>query len=457
MSTSSVSSFEPSVADLLARCLRAAGVTRAFRSDDSTLPALSGIDVIEVGDPVLASLLADADGRLAEPGRTHPGLALLPGRRLRLSSSPGEEALAEPVLDASVLPGAIAGWSLNATHAVLELDLDLDLGAPAPPDLEPLVLDQSAVPLVRLSPTLGDLAMMIVVGPGVVRAGEVEGVAEAARRTGARVVATPGALGVLPFDHPAWCGIVGLQADDPRLSGIVDAELVILVGIDPAETVGVVPPDVQVLEVEPWHLAFMAHTWPDRQEGSSEVEAEVDGRALVEALALIAETGRASLGAPLHPVRALADLFEVVDAETLVLADAGPAALWLGRGVLRRATGTVVIPARPVPGFAVAGGVIAGLDRRSAVALVTTPVDPVTDALLELAARLDVDVTCAVWSDDVTLTDVADHRGRLVGARHEGGVQRLPVPVDLAATRDLLELAGDVVAWRSDPLGPDGA
>ena len=41
----------------------------------------------------------------------------------------------------------------------------------------------------------------------------------------------------------------------------------------------------------------------------------------------------------------------------------------------------------------------------------------------------------------------SEHRERLVGARHEGGVQRLGVPVDLAATRELIELAGPVQAW----------
>jgi hypothetical protein len=31
-------------------------------------------------------------------------------------------------------------------------------------------------------------------------------------------------------------------------------------------------------------------------------------------------------------------------------------------------------------------------------------------------------------------------------------VQRVVVPVDLAATQELLDLAGPVVAWSADPL-----
>ncbi|HEY6532057.1 MAG TPA: hypothetical protein VIY72_07120 [Acidimicrobiales bacterium] len=441
---------EPTVADLLAECLRAAGVTRVFRADGNTFPPLRGIDVVEVGDPVLASLLADADGRLAISPATRPGVALLPGRRLRLSSSPGEEVLALPVLDVEVLPSAIAGWSLEAVHSALELDLDvdLDLDAPVPAGVEPLVLDASTVPLVRLSPTLADLSIMLVIGPGVVRDGQVDGVAEAARRTGARVVATAGALGVLPLDDPAWRGVVGLQEHDRRLSGLDEAELVIVAGIDPAEAADVLPPDIQVLEVAPGHLAFLAHTWPDPAP-----DARPDGtRALVDGLATLARTGVASDLVPLHPVRALADLFEVIDPDTLVLADAGPAGLWLARGLMGRAAGTVVVPGWDAPGFAAAGAIVAGLDGRAAVAIVTEPVDPVTEAMLDLAADLGVTVACAVWGGDSSWESAAEHRGRLVGARHDGGVQRIPVPVDLAVTEELVELAGAVVAWRADPL-----
>ena len=229
----------------------------------------------------LAVLLADAEGRLAVSPSSRPGVALLPGRRLRLSSSPGEEVLAQPVFDPDALPGAIAGWTLDAVHAAVELDIELEFDAPAPPGLEPLALDASATPLVRLSPSMAELSIVLVVGPGVVRAGQVDGVAEAARATGARVVATAGALGVLPLDDPAWRGVVGLQADDRRLAGLDDADLVIVSGVDPAEATDVVPPDAQVLEVEPWHLGLMAYTWTEPSAASQAASAE--GRSLVDA------------------------------------------------------------------------------------------------------------------------------------------------------------------------------
>ncbi len=436
------------LAALLSRCLRAAGVTRAFRASGHDLAPLPGIDVIDVGDPELAALLADADGRLSRAPAARPGLALLPGPRLRLSSQPGEQVLAQPLLDARQLPAAIAGWSLGAVHAALELDIDVDLAAPAATDLQPLTLAATSDRLLRLSETLATLDIVIVVGPGVVRDGQEAAVVEAARRTGARVVATLGAVGVLPLDDPAWRGVVGLQDDDAALAGVVGAELVIVAGTDPAEAAGVVPDDAQVLEVEPWQLGLMAHHWPDPRPDPERASA---GRRLVDGLAALAAAGRSSEALPLHPARAVADLADVVDPSAVIAADAGPAGLWVGRGLVGLAPGSVVVPALPVRGFAAAAALVAGLDGRPAVAVVTSPPDEHTEALLDLAARLGAPLVCEVWGAEASWATASEHRARLVGALHEGGVQRLAVPVDLAATRELVELAGPVRAWTAPP------
>jgi hypothetical protein len=443
-----------SLAGLLSRCLRAAGVTRAFRAPGHELPSPAGIEIIDVPDAALAGLLADADGRLTRSPSARPGLALLDGRRIRLSSEPGEEVLAHPVLDPDQLPGAIAGWTVGQVHAALELEIDLELADLAPEGLEPLTLAPADDRLVTLSPSLASMDTVIVVGSGVVRDAQVAGVAEAARRTGARLVATPGALGVVPLDDPAWHGVVGLQVADASMSGLEGAELVIVAGLDPAEALGVVPDGVQVLEVEPWHLGLMAHHWPDREPGAPDDDR---GRALVDGLAALAAAGRSSSALPLHPVRAAADLAAVLDPEELLLADPGPAGLWLQRGVVARPAGSVVVPSFPVHGFAAAAALVAGLDRRPAVAVVTSPTDPATDAVLDLAASLGVTLICEVWGAESSWASASEHRERLVGARHEGGVQRLGVPVDLAATRELIELAGPVQAWTGGPVDEPGS
>lgn len=437
------------VATLLSRCLRGAGVTRAFRAPGHSLPAPAGIEVIDVPEAGLAVLLADADGRLAGAPSPRPGLALLEGRRIRLSSQPGEEVLAHPLTELEQIPGAIAGWTVGQVHAALELEIDVDLSAPCHPEVEPLTFDSDDPRLITLSPSLASMRTAIVVGPGVVRAGQAAGVAEAARLTGAAVVATPGAAGVLRPDDPSWCGVVGLQAADVALSGLAAAELVVVSGLDDAEAIDLLPETAQVLEVEPWHLPLMAAHWPEP------AAAPGGDRALVDGLAAIAERTRGDDSLPLHPVRAAADLASVLDPEELVVADPGPAALWLQRGVVARPAGSVVVPAFPVHGFAAAAALVAGLDGRSAMAVVTSPTDLVTEALLDLAASLGVTVICEVWGADAAWAAPSEHRERLVGARHEGGVQRLAVPVDLAATRELVELAGPVSAWtgRADEPG----
>ena len=156
-------------------------------------------------------------------------------------------------------------------------------------------------------------------------------------------------------------------------------------------------------------------------------------------------------------MRAVADLAEVLASEELVVADPGPAALWLQRGVVARPAGSVVVPSFPVHGFAAAAALVAGLDGRPAVAVVTSPTDPATDAILDLAASLGVTLVCEVWGAEASWASPSEHRERLIGARHEGGVQRLGVPVDLAATRELIDLAGPVQAWTGEPVEEPGS
>ena len=438
--------------ELLGACLRATGVRRAFRARGHELAGLPGIETVDVGDPELAALLADADGRLSSAPSAHPGVALMPGRRLRLSSQPGAATHPEVIEDLRELPPAVAGWSLGRVHAAIELEIALDLGGPVPSDVQPLSLDTSGGRLLRLASSLASPAIVIVVGPGVVRDGQVDGVAEAARHTGAPVLATPGAVGALPLDDPAWRGVVGLQRGDAALAGLEDAELVITAGLDGDEAVGVIPSHAQVLEVEPWHLGLMAHHWPDESTGPGVASDPTSaGRMLVDGLAAIAAAGRAADTLPLHPARALLDVFEVFGAAAVVAADPGPIGLWLARGVVPAAPGSIVVPALPVHGFAAAAAIVAALDGRPAVALVSGPPDHATEALLDLAADRRLDVVCDVWGDDGSWSRASEHREALVGARHESGVQRLAVPVDMAATDELVELAGPVVAWVDPP------
>nr|WP_249420444.1 hypothetical protein [Rhabdothermincola salaria] len=278
--------------------------------------------------------------------------------------------------------------------------------------------------------------MVLLVGPGVVRAGQAPAVAEAARRTGAGVVATPGAVGVLPLDDPAWLGVVGLQADDAVRSGLADAELVVTAGIDPAEA----PPladTVQVLEVEPWHLALMARHWPEVAERAP------GGSDLTRVLASLVDHASDAAGGL---VATSAETLGLLPVGGVVAADAGPAGLWLARGLFPGAA-TVVVPARPCDGFAAATAFVAALDDRPALAVTAAPVTDLTRAVVDLAAERDLPLVVEVWGGapaggDGRLVD------RLEEAARSGGRSCAAVPVDLSGSEVLVEALGPVSAWR---------
>jgi thiamine pyrophosphate-dependent acetolactate synthase large subunit-like protein len=426
-----------SVASLVSRCLRAVGATRAFAAPGHDLESLEGLALIPVATEAAAIALADADGRLSIAPDARPGVALLPGRRVRLSSQPGEEtqALSIGVED---LPAAFAGWSLGRVFGAVEIELPADLFAEAPEGTQPLVLQRSDQ-LLRLSVGLADFRTMIIVGPGVLRDGAAADVADFVTRTGAGVMTTMGAIGVVPFDHPSWCGVVGIQVDDPALGGLDACELVIAVGVDDEELGESLPMNAQLLEVEPWHLPFLATDWPA-------IESIAAPSSLVEACAAVFGDHREATGSPLHPVRAVLDVFDAIDPDVQVYVDSGPAGFWFARGVVPVPIGRVVVPARAADGFAISAAIVSALDGTRSVAI-TMPGSSLENELLDLAAALDLGIVVEQWGDDVDGGDPSQHRANLVAAMSDSGLSVTGVSVDLAAAAELVDLAGPVVAW----------
>ena len=426
-----------SVASLVSRCLRAVGATRAFAAPGHDLESLEGLALIPVATEAAAIALADADGRLSIAPDARPGVALLPGRRVRLSSQPGEEtqALSIGVED---LPAAFAGWSLGRVFGAVEIELPADLFAEAPEGTQPLVLQRSDQ-LLRLSVGLADFRTMIIVGPGVLRDGAAADVSDFVTRTGAGVMTTMGAIGVVPFDHPSWCGVVGIQVDDPALGGLDACELVIAVGVDDEELGESLPMNAQLLEVEPWHLPFLATDWPA-------IESIAAPSSLVEACAAVFGDHREATGSPLHPVRAVLDVFDAIDPDVQVYVDSGPAGFWFARGVVPVPIGRVVVPARAADGFAISAAIVSALDGTRSVAI-TMPGSSLENELLDLAAALDLGIVVEQWGDDVDGGDPSQHRANLVAAMSDSGLSVTGVSVDLAAAAELVDLAGPVVAW----------
>lgn len=423
------------VGGLVGRCLRSIGATRAFATPSSGFDRLPGLDVVVVDDQELAALLADAQGRISSGA----GVALLPDRRLRISSQPGMVCDPTVIDDPGLLPGAIAGWSLGGVYNAVELILDLDLDAPAPDDIEP-ILFEPAGPLTTLSPTLADFRMLVLAGPGVVRANQVAALRDFAARAGVGVVNTWGAKGLFAWNSPHHYGTAGLQARDFDLAGFPEAELIVAVGIDPDESPAHRWSHGQVLEVEPFQLAALAYHWPDPDPVAPY---PVLYTALAEALGPL----YASDASPLAPARAAADLAAARPAGGLVAADPGPAGLWVARTFPTTEVGSVAVPSRQVRGFATAAALVAALDGRAAIAVTTAPVDPVSDALVDLAAGFEATFVLAEWGADAAWTSAGHHAELLTEALAAPGVSRLGVPVDFSLTRVLVEVAGEVVAW----------
>ena len=434
--TDSVSSSE-SVASLVSRCLRALGVTRAFAAPGHGLDALVGIARIDVGSERTACALADADGRLSVAPDARPGVAFLPGRRLRLSSLPGAvtEALRVPVED---LPAAIAGWSLGRILGAIEIELPDSFPGESVEGLQPLVVQRSDR-LLRLSSSLAEFRTMIVIGPGVIRDGAAGDVTGFVERSGAGVMCTMGAIGVVPFDHPSWCGVVGLQVDDPARGGLDSCELVIAVGVDDDELGESLPLDAQVLDVEPWHLPFLASDWDVPVHSRSDL-------ALVDACAAVFAAHRNDMSSPLHPVRAVLDVFEAIDPEVPVFVDGGSVGLWFVRGIVPIGAPRVVVPGLAAEGFALAAALVAALDGVRSLAI-TTPGGALDPEICDLAASLDLPLTVELWGDDVAPTDPARHRSDLVAAMADPGISVSGLAVDLSVATGLVDLFGPVEAW----------
>ena len=432
------------VADLVGRCLTSLGATRVFGSASSGIAGIPGLPHVHVEEPTLAVLLADAAGRLG-PG---PGAALLPGRVLRLGAQPGAVAERAVIDDVELLPQALAAWELVDAFASVEYELALDLDQPAPDHLEPVRLD-AGLQASTLAPEMADVDTIVLAGPGVVRHEAVGALHEVARRLGAGVVNTWGAKGVFRWDSPYHFGTAGLQERDAELAGLTAAELVITTGLDPHELPVETWAAGPVLDVDPRVLSALTYHW-------GESSSTLVRPPLYERLSSALGPLYASDASPLSPARAAADLGAVRPDGGLVTADPGTAGLWVARALPTTEVASVIVPARPVQGFALAGAMAAALAGRPAIAVVGDPPDPSTGALLALAEHWGTNVALEVWGADAAPRPPAARVRELTEALTRPGVAVLPTSVDLGLTSVLVEVAGPVAAWTSPPHGVSG-
>lgn len=426
-----------STGDLLVDCVTRLGADLVFAVEGSELAGLAWGQVHTVAEPEVAIALADAAGRLG----TGPGVALLGGRTVHLGSQPGLAPDPVVISESAALAGALAGWEVGAVFATADYELDLDLAAPAPADLKPMQLDDRGLDVTTLSPDLASLSTVVLAGPGVVRSGQVDALRNLARTAGCGVLNTWGAKGLFAWDDPAHLGTAGLQERDFELGGVLDAELVIATGLDPFEAPVELWPSGFVVDADPRDLDALVYRWSvsDRVPSRPPLYTELQA-----ALAPL----YADDGVPLAPARATGDLGQVRPEGGLVLADPGPAGLWVARTFPTTELASVVVPSHSCIGFSVAGAIVAGLRGQVALSITTAPVEPLLDELLDVAAHWGTPVTLEVWGS-------AGHVGTPVTrVVKTADVLRLPtidvldIPVDFSRTSVLTDVAGPIVAWQ---------
>lgn len=442
------------VGGLLGAALAHHGARRVFGTPGDAVAGIEGLSHVRVDDADLAVGLAEAAGRIGDG----PGVALVSGRRLVVGAVPGLRSEPVVVTDPEHLVEVVATWDRGPAGASVDMVLDLDLDATAPDNLGVLEADEGAAGMI-LAPGLRGTAIMVLAGPAVVRRGRVEALRTLAQSGGLRVALTTDAAGMLGGADPLCAGVVGVQEHDVELSGLSEADLVVVTGLDhtaSAPLAGLVG-SVQVLEVPPTHLATLGLRWqpPDPDSPSPS--------ALCEAVAAVTGELRAAGGQAASPLWACEALGAVARRDTLVAVDAGPAGLWMTRVPTAASVGTVAMAGLRAPGFALSAAIAAALDGRRAVAVVTDPPDSATAALLELAVGWQLDLVVCGWgagahdapaapgvtTEFATATGDGPERftAGLRAALRTPGVTQVGLDVDPAATRPLIEALGPVTGW----------
>ncbi|MFN8052452.1 MAG: hypothetical protein U0Q22_13480 [Acidimicrobiales bacterium] len=394
---------------------------------------LGDLDHVEVAGADLALLLADVDGRLGNGW----GAALLDAQVLHLSSQPGGTAHPRTITSVEGFVRALVEIELDRTPRTVAFHLDLDLDQPLDEDVDVSGPADGGV-LVTLSPSLADLAIVAVVGPGVSR-DDHTALAEFAARGGIGVFNTWGAKGVFRWDSPFHYGTIGLQERDVELAGLADVDLVITSGLDPSEfgpdrLAGFVTQDVPA-----WQIGALLADWPRAQR-------TVDPRPpLYDVISRIVTPLYEQSSGPVTPPRAALHLSGAAPEGAVVAADAGVAGFWIARAFPTGIAGSVVVPALDQPGFAAAAALVSGLSGRPCIGVVDGPPDESTLVVMEAAATLNVPISLQSWVAGDTSPE--EHLAACERGFAGGGAHLDVVGVDDGCLEPLLYAVGPITAW----------
>jgi len=417
------------VGELLVQQLVRLGVTRVMGE-----VGLIGLPHLRVDDPDLACLLADADGRV----NGGFGAALLSGQLLHISSQPGGRSPLVTVGSAEEMLGVLVTLRSDDAPTTVAVHLDLDLSDDVGAEGDGPMAERQVV--LTLDESLADLNLAVIVGPGVVRAGATAGLLSLATAAGVAVLNTWGAKGVFRWDSTFHGGTIGLQERDVVLAGVVEADVVIVSGLDDSELAIDDLGNYTVQEVGPANLASLLARWSRRT-------GEVSPRPpLYDLLAALVVPAYESGAMPMTAARAALQLAGARPDGGVVVTDPGLAGFWVARAFPTGDPGSVVVPALAVDGFAAAASLLCAVDGRGCLA-VTDRFDPVTEAVIDLAESMEVPATLQVWGERGTQGSTSDHV-ELCAAQLDSESARIDdVAVDLS-TDEIELVAGPIRPWR---------
>jgi Thiamine pyrophosphate enzyme, central domain len=441
------------VAELLAQGFAAAGV-EAFYGEP-----LDGLDVVPA-PLAIAGVLAAAHQRVHGTGAAvHRG-----GGDFLLGDWPDPAAPRHAMLqldDAAEGPALFshmaACLATDARPVTLEVRIAPD--TPVPTSIRcavPAPADRFAEPAVDLVEQLRRARSPVVVaGPEVVRRGCIPGLHALAAAANLGVLNTWGAKGVFDWRSRHHWATVGLQQRDLELGGLgatpeqTPADVVVVAGLDPAET----PPDIDAfaptVAVSPEALSRLSELW-------SRPAGRLAAPPLRAQLAAVTQKGWEAGGLPLPPTRVTRNYGLCTGGRGLVAADPGLAGFWVARTFATTVVGEALVPGRAdTAGFAIACAIVgrSRSPRRPVLAAVDAPVGGIMLELLDHARSRGVPVVAEVWDPDGTVVDGDQHLERLTDALRSPGTTVLTLATDRAQLEAMEAVAGPIVAWRTDESG----
>jgi Thiamine pyrophosphate enzyme, central domain len=429
------------VARLAARVLRAAGVDAVYGRPYGDL------GVVPVDAAQVADLMATAHVRVhGHPAAIHAGDGVL---RIAADVSPTGVSPVAHIVVASVddLLGAVEPVAAAAAGGeAVEVRIDIDASAPASdvaPPRPPVVDRRVEVDDAWLAALEAAGSIVVLAGPGVVRAGAVPGLHAVAAAGSLGVLNTWGAKGVFDWRSRHHLATAGLQSRDFDLGGLADAALIVATGVDPAEAPDAMWRLAPVLEVAPRALDPLSERW-------SRSHRPIDVPPLRSGLAAVTQEGWAATGTPLAPTRATLAYGQAVGSGGLVAADPGVAGYWVARTFSTTELGGAQVPAVPgCDGFAVACAVVARLrsPARPVLAVFDGPAREIVVEAVDAAARLGIAVPAEAWQPDGDALDADGHAARLAALAYADRPAIVTLATDPRQLARMVDVAGEVVAW----------